>query len=153
LSPIIDGLELATIDRHAIAFQRADPAAEFYELRTGLADRRSVIMTEIRNRLVIRHQPPEQPHQLDIATRLTFQPAAGGDAIEIAINEQLQRHRRMVTGPTCPRMGRAREAKVHQIKLVDKQIHHTNQVILVDPVLKTVRKQRHLISINTFDKA
>lgn len=47
---------------------------------------------------------------------------------------------------------RARDAKVHQIKLINKQINHPNQVILVDPVLKTVRKQRHLIPINPFNE-
>ena len=49
-------------------------------------------------------------------------------------------------------MRRALEAKVHQIKLVDKQINHPNQVVLVDPALQTVRKQRHLIPINPINE-
>ncbi len=59
----------------------------------------------------------------------------------------------MVSRPPCPRMGRARETKARQIKLVNKQIHHPNQMILVNPVLKTVRKQRHLAPINPFNEA
>lgn len=46
----------------------------------------------------------------------------------------------------------AREAESHQIKLIDKQINHPNQRILANPILKTFRKQRHLIAINTFDE-
>jgi hypothetical protein len=49
-------------------------------------------------------------------------------------------------------MCRAREPKACQIKLINKQIHHLDQMILVDPVLQTVRKQRHLIPINPFNE-
>jgi len=73
-------------------FQRADPAAEFHKLRAGLADGRSVISPEIRNCRVIGHQPPDQPHHLDIAPGLAFQPAAGRDPIEVSVDEQLQQN-------------------------------------------------------------
>jgi hypothetical protein len=49
-------------------------------------------------------------------------------------------------------MRRACEPKAHQIKLINKEINHPNQRILVNPVLKTVRKQRHLIPINPFNE-
>lgn len=153
LVAVVDRLELTAIDGHAVALQRADPAAEFYELRAGLANGSTIHSHEIRNGLVIRHQPPEQAHYLDIAPSLALQPAAGGDPVEIAIDEQLQQHRRMVFGPPCPGMSRAPEAKFHQIKLVNKQITRPNQVILVDPVLKTVQKRRHLIPIKPFNEA
>ena len=83
----INRLELASVDRDAVALQRADPTAQLPELRTGLADGSAVIAPEIRNRLVIRRQPPEQPHHLDIAPRLALQPAAGRDPVQIAIDE------------------------------------------------------------------
>jgi hypothetical protein len=57
----------------------------------------------------------------------------------------------MVTGPPGPRMRSALKAKLCQIKLIDKQINHPNQMILANPVLKTVRKKRHLIPINPTD--
>jgi hypothetical protein len=38
LVAVVDRLELAAIDRHAFAFQRADPAAQFHELCAGLAN-------------------------------------------------------------------------------------------------------------------
>lgn len=87
LIPIIDGLELATVNGHALAFQRADAAAQLHELRTGFADGGAVIASEICNRLMIRHQAPEQPHHLDIAPDLALQPAAGRNPVEIAIYE------------------------------------------------------------------
>lgn len=45
------------------------------------------------------------------------------DGIRLLNDDQPQQRRRMVTRPPCPSMGRAREAKVHQIKLVDKKIN------------------------------
>ena len=59
LVAVIDRLELAPVDGHAVALQRADAAAQINELRAGLADGLTVITPEIRNRLVVRHQPPE----------------------------------------------------------------------------------------------
>ncbi len=58
----------------------------------------------------------------------------------------------MVSRSPCPRMRRAHKAKARQIKLFNKQIHHPDQMIVVNPVLKSIRKQRHLIAINTFNE-
>jgi hypothetical protein len=58
----------------------------------------------------------------------------------------------MVFRTPRPRMRRAHEPKASKIKLVDKHIHHPDKMILVDPVLKTIRKQRHLLPINPFNE-
>jgi len=49
-------------------------------------------------------------------------------------------------------MRHALEAKVRQIKLIDKQIHHPNQMIFANPVLKAFRKKRDLIPVNPFNE-
>ena len=49
-------------------------------------------------------------------------------------------------------MRRARETKVRQIELIDKQVHHTDQMILVNPIFQTVRKQRHFIPVYPFNE-
>jgi len=55
LVAVIDRLELTAVDGHAVALQRADPAAQLHELRASLANGPTVIAPEIRNRLVVRH--------------------------------------------------------------------------------------------------
>ena len=48
---VIHGLELASVDGHATALQRADPAAKLDELRADLADAHAVVAPEISNGL------------------------------------------------------------------------------------------------------
>ena len=59
------------------------------KLSTHLSDRCTVASPEIGNGLKIRSQSTQQPHQLNIAARFSFQTTSGLDAIQIAINVQL----------------------------------------------------------------
>lgn len=102
---VVHGFELAAVDGHAIALQRADPAAKLDELRADLADACTVVVPEVSDGLVIRHQLAGQPHDFDIAARLALQPAARWDAVQVAIDEQLEQHRRTIAGPPRPRGG------------------------------------------------
>lgn len=45
------------------------------------------------------------------------------------------------------------EAKVCKIQLIDKQIHHPNQMIFANPVLETLRKKCGPMSANPFNEA
>lgn len=47
----------------------------------------------------------------------------------------------------------AAEASAHQVHGVDECVDHSNGVIFVDPVLKTIWKQRALITADAFDIA
>ncbi len=49
-------------------------------------------------------------------------------------------------------MGGAHEPQLCQIKLIDEEIDDTDQVILIDPVLKPIRKQHCLPARHTFDE-
>src|SRR5271163_2856592 len=71
-------------------------ATEPDELRAGHADRRPAVAAEVGDRLEVRHQSAGQPHQLDIALALPFEPPARLDAIEIAVEEDLQNRGRMI---------------------------------------------------------
>ena len=143
----------SAIAYHAIALQHADPATEFDELCAGSADGGTVVTPEIRDGLVVGHQPTGQPHQLDIASRLAFQPATRRDAVQIPIDEKLQQDGRMIARPKCPRRRMAMETKCRQIELIDKEIDDTDQMIFADPVFQPLRKKRRLIPIHTFDEA
>ena len=149
---IVHGLELAAVDGNAIAPQHPDPSAQLHELRAGPADRRSVISPEIGDGLVVWHQATGQPHQLDIASRLTLQATAGRDAVQITVDEELQQHSRMVARATGSGGHTTLEAERRKIKLLDKEVDDTDQVILADPVLETIRKKRDLFPVDAIDE-
>ena len=108
--------------------------------------------TEFGDRLVIRRQAAGQPHQLDIATRLTLQATAGRDAVQIAVDEELQQHSRMVAWATGSGGHTTLEAERRKIKLLDEEVDDTDQVILADPVLKAIREKRDLFPVDAVDK-
>src|SRR5215208_5128715 len=98
LVAVVDRLELAAVNRHARLRQQADLSAERHKLRTHLADRRSVILAEIGNRLVIGNQPTAEPHDLNVAASLSFKSAARLKPVEITVDVELEQHRRMIRG-------------------------------------------------------
>ncbi len=55
-------------------------------------DALAIVPPKTRNRFEVRHQPPRQPHQLNIAPRFTLQAAARLHAVQIAIEINLQHH-------------------------------------------------------------
>ena len=50
---------------------RLSPASHLYP-----AQRQAIIFAEVRDRLVVGSEPTQQPHDLDIASGLSFQPPA-----------------------------------------------------------------------------
>ena len=59
------------------------------ELCAGRADCRTIVAAKVGDHLEVRHQAAGQPHQLDVALGLPFEPSARLVAIEIAIEIDL----------------------------------------------------------------
>src|SRR5580692_4912138 len=96
LVAIVDRLELAPVDRNDSPREKVELTAQHDELRARRADRRPAVAAEVGDRLEVRHQSAGQPHQLDVALGLPFEPPARLDAIEIAVEVDLQKRRRMI---------------------------------------------------------
>ena len=150
---MVHRLELAAIDGDAAAAENPDPAAEVDETRAGLSDRRAILLAEIGDRLVVRRKPSHKPHHLDVAPRLPFQAPARCDAVEVAVDEELQEYGRMITWPPCPRSRRAPETGFLEVESIDEGVDHANWIVASDPLLKTIRKERDLLTIDPLDKA
>src|SRR5262245_34705033 len=84
--PIVYGLELAPIDSNARGREKAYFTAEFDKARTDLAKSPAVILAEVCDRLVIRSEPAQQPHDLDIASGFSFEPTARLHPVQIAVD-------------------------------------------------------------------
>jgi len=59
----------------------------------------------------------------------------------------------VVRRPACRCRLDAFEAEIGQIQPVDKAIHHTNGIALLDPLIEAFWQQRRLSAIGTFNEA
>jgi integrase len=76
-------LELAAIDGDARRREKTHLTAEFDEARTYPAQRQAIVFAEVRDRLMIRCQSTQQPHNLDIASGFSFEPPARLHPVQI----------------------------------------------------------------------
>src|SRR6266699_5759075 len=133
--------------------EQAQGATECNEPGADLADGAAIVLAEIRNRLVIGNKAAREPHHLDVAPGLTLEPAARLNPIEVAVDVELQQHRRMIRRPAgCLRIDPV-EPKLGQIKFLDKDVDYANGIVLADPVFKAFRKQRALPTIRPLNEA
>lgn len=77
-------------------------AAKSHELRTDPGDRRAIVLAEVGNRLVIGSQTAGQPHDLNVATRFTFQATARLHPVEIAVDVKLEKNQRVIERTVGP---------------------------------------------------
>lgn len=76
--------------RQQTQFMEVQLLAQDDELPADVANGFSVVLAQVRYRFEIRCQAPGQPHQLDIALRFAFEPAARLDAVQVAVNVELE---------------------------------------------------------------
>ena len=111
LVAVVDRLELAAVDGHARRGEQAHLAAQLDEARAHLAQRRAVVLAEVGDRLVVGHEAPQQPQQLQIAPGLALEPPARLHAVEIAVDVELQENRRVEGGPARSLRARHRRTR------------------------------------------
>src|SRR6266508_4273019 len=87
---VIDRLELTAIDRDEFTAEELQLLTQQRKGTADLLDRLEVVFAKIGDRLEIRRELFEQPHQLNIASRLAFEQTRGAQSIEIAVDIQLE---------------------------------------------------------------
>src|SRR5260370_1173515 len=90
----IHRLEPTAIDGGDGMGEQIEPSAQRDELATGRQDRRTVVLSEVRDGLEVRRQSTGQPHHFDIALRLAFQTPARSDLADVAVDANLQQRGR-----------------------------------------------------------
>src|ERR1700682_2617541 len=129
--PVVHGLELAAVDGNTRRHEEAHLAAEFDEARTYLAQRRAIVCAEV----VIRYEPTQQPHDLDIAFGFAFEPPARLNPVQIAVN--VKENRGVVRWPTSRRRLHPLKAHLSQIECIDKHVDHASRL------LSSMKSSRH----------
>src|ERR1700683_407878 len=81
-----------------LAPDQATASCQLHQFHPCRRHRFAVQPPELRDRLVVRIQPPQQPHQLHVAPTLCLQPPRRTDRVQIAIQVKLQQIARIVAG-------------------------------------------------------
>ena len=153
LVAIVYGLELAAVDGDAGLRQQADLATQIDEPRTELADGRTIVLTEISDRLVIGREAAKQPQYFEIAAGLALQPAARLHAVEIAADVELEENHGVIRRSTRCRWIDTGKAKLDEFKRINEGIDRTDRIVLVDPVIEAFGQQCRLPAIRSLYKA
>src|SRR5262249_1850392 len=74
------------------------------------------------------------------------------DAVQIAVQVDLQQRRGMIGRPACRRRCHPRKTQARQVQFVDEDLDYPNRVLLADVILKAVRQQRWLHPIFAIDE-
>jgi hypothetical protein len=75
------------------------------------------------------------------------------NAIQIAVDVDLQKYRRMVTRPSRRRSCSTIKRQCSQIAFVNNYIDDPNRIVFADVVIETFRQQRDLASVLAFNES
>jgi hypothetical protein len=150
-SPIIrsarGGTELRAVKRDQSGSEQSLLAAEQHECPARPHDSRPVLPPEVRNRLEVRSQPSQQPHELNITPALAFQLAAGAHLVEVSIDVELKKIARVITGSTRSRRNRTHETQADHVKAFGEGINHPDRCFSPDIVVYPCRQEARLLTV------
>ena len=149
----IDRLELAAVDGHDGLREQVQSPAQQNELTAHVANRRPVVTAEVGNGLEVGRQAPGEPHQFDVALGFPFQASAGLDAVEVAIQVELEQYRRMIGRAACGRRGNPGKSQRAQVQFVDEDFNCANRIVFRYVVIQTLGKQGNLCPVFAFDES
>ena len=144
LSRLLTALNLLPSIATIASENRFELATQHDEFAADVADRLAVVLAEVGDGLEVRRQATGQPHQLDVALGFALQATARLNPVEIAVDVDLEQHRRVVGRPPGASGCIAVEAKPIQIQLVDEDVDDPYRVVFCDVVVQTLGKQRAL---------
>lgn len=149
---MIDRLELTSVNGNQCLGEQAKATAHAHKLTTNPGKCLAIVLAELADRLVVWCQTPRQPHHLHVTLAFPLKPTAGGNAIEVAVDVDLQKGRRVIRGSTRRRRFGALETQRLEIQLVDKRINQPHWIVFPDVVIEPLRKQRGLAAVFTFNE-
>ena len=91
--------------------------------------------------------------QFDVALGFSLQTSARLDAVEIAVDVDLQQDRRVITRSACISRNSAIKPQIYQVEFVDKYVDYANRIGITDVVVKAFGKQGTLSAMVTLDEA
>ncbi|MGF6446454.1 hypothetical protein QF002_007330 [Paraburkholderia youngii] len=123
------------------------------EATAYVANTITIAAPELGNRLEVWRKPAGQPHQFDIALALPLQTTARLHAIEIAVDIDLEQHCRVVRRSTSDCRRGAFKSQRNQLEFFNECVDDPDGIVFCNKVIETLRQQRCLIAVRTFDKS
>ena len=123
------------------------------ELAAYVAYRATFVAAEVGDGLEVWRKPLGQPHELHIVLRFALQAPAGLDAIEVAVDVDLQQYRGVGGRSPSGRRVNTYEAETSEIEFVHEDLDDADRVVLSDVVVQALGQQRDLRSIFAFDES
>ena len=84
---------------------------------------------------------------------LTLQAPTGLDAIEVAVDVDLEQRGGVIRGPPAAGTVDSFETQETQIACFDKGIDHPHRIVPMDVVLQPIRKQKSLRTIDSINES
>src|SRR6266550_2662789 len=137
LIAVVHRLELAAIDRHDGVGEEVQATTQDDKFFADLMNRLAVIFAKVGNGLEVRDQPTGEPNQFNIALRFPFQASARLNAVEVAINVDLEQCSGMVSRSTRYFGLHAVETQLLQIEFIDEDINDPDRIICRDVLVET----------------
>jgi hypothetical protein len=129
---VVDRLDPGAVNRDQFPAKKIELAAEQHELTEDRAEGLVVDAAEISDRFEVRLQVAQQPNDFDVAMGLGFQTPARPNAIEVAVDVELQQVlRRIARAAGCLRLHPS-EASGGQVQSIDEGVDEANRVVLAD---------------------
>jgi hypothetical protein len=144
-------LEAAAVDRDEAGVQQPDVATESHELLAHLADRRTVVLPEIGDRLEVRPQAARQPDELQVPAAFALQPPRRLDLVQIAVEVDPKHQTRMITR-TPRRLWDRAEAERRKIHHLDEGVDDPDRVLLAHVVVEALRQEHRLLTIRPLNE-
>jgi hypothetical protein len=146
-------LELAAVDRDERFREQAELAAQQDKLAAGGPDGRAVVTTEVGDCLEVGSQPTREPNQFEIALSLALEPPTGRNTVQVAVDIELQQHRRVIAGTPCLCRDCPRKTEFGQVQFVDECLDQPDCVVFIHVVVDAFRKQEALTPVQTLNVA
>jgi hypothetical protein len=142
----IDSFEFRAIDGHQVAAEEVELMAEEGEFPAHLANGLAVISAKVGDGLKVGCEAFDEPRDLQVAMRFSFQHTAQADPIEVAIKVELQEVGGMVWGTSSFLEDGVPETEVLEIKRIDIGVDEAHWVLLGDEIIECFGEERQLVS-------
>ncbi|MNR01990.1 hypothetical protein D3C85_1178260 [compost metagenome] len=137
---IVDCFEFTAINGDQMFSKQSQLLTQHNELATDASDGLAVVFSEVGDGLEIRHQTPGQPHQFDVALSFSLQPSARLNAVEIAVDVDLQQDRGVVSRPASIGWNGTFKTQIDQVEFVDKDVDYAHRIGIADVVVEALGK-------------
>lgn len=140
--------ELAAVNGQQFTAEEIELAAEENELAMNRLERFEIILPEIGDGLEVGSEFAEEPDDFDIAMAFRFERAGRTDAMEIAVEIELEQRGGIVRRPACVSTTRPGKAEREEIERGDEGIEETDGIIGRNVIVERFGKEQRLGAID-----